>query len=523
MAPSRLTRTKPRPTQPQPAPAAAMDLDVLQSEDPIANPGIKTIVQHAKDGTTPPSILATENANTNTATPAPTGFNAPATPGTTFTPPAPAPSVADFHFELPRDATSGRKRPRTVAGSKRPFTGRPDSPTEDGSLPPTKSTPSEESLHEEVRRLGKANEHLTAQVQELSRLVANLSNTVMALSKALPASLAGKALVPPPPTPAPAAAHSALNQPSFAAIAATPAPAAPNRRPAATKPAPTKPAPPAAAPTPKRSRRVVIRPGTTIKAEPLTLRNTINTALEQAHAPQHLLVQSARINEKGNAVLTLVEGGTSAELTKLTSVVIQALSTFGVTSARIEPDQRWFKLLVHGVSIADFGKELGMQALKDEIDRFNPKVKLASLPRWLIPLARLPEGKLFTSAVIAVKTQEEQAAALKGIYINGKKQKVTSYFASRPSDQCTHCLKFGHAWQVCKGKAACKYCAGPHLSKDHHCATCGINGKSCPHTTARCSNCSGDHFATSKECSHHKRFQKPAAPAPTEDAMDSSQ
>ncbi|RPA76262.1 hypothetical protein BJ508DRAFT_191409, partial [Ascobolus immersus RN42] len=166
---------------------------------------------------------------------------------------------------------------------------------------------------------------------------------------------------------------------------------------------------------------------------------------------------------------------------------------------RIEPDNRWFKLLVHGVSVVDFGKEQGMEYLRDEINCFNPKVQLASLPRWLLSDDRR-EGKAYSSVVIAFRTQEEQNLANKGLYIHGIRKRTSTYYASRRSDQCSHCLKFGHVWQTCKNSPHCKYCAGPHLSTEHACKTCDVKGKSCAHNTPRCFNCKEDHFATSRDC-----------------------
>ncbi|RPA71678.1 hypothetical protein BJ508DRAFT_367651 [Ascobolus immersus RN42] len=186
--------------------------------------------------------------------------------------------------------------------------------------------------------------------------------------------------------------------------------------------------PPPATPT-KRARRVVVQATTPIKTDPLAIRDAINKALKAANAPGYLLIRSVTVNSKGNALLTVLEGGTSADLVKFSQHVAKALGSIGITTTRIEPDNRWFKLLVHGVSVVDFGKEQGMEYLRDEINRFNPKVQLASLPRWLLSDDRR-EGKAYSSVVIAVRTQEEQNLANKGLLAMFGKPARTLHTAS---------------------------------------------------------------------------------------------
>ncbi|RPA70585.1 hypothetical protein BJ508DRAFT_337036 [Ascobolus immersus RN42] len=113
-------------------------------------------------------------------------------------------------------------------------------------------------------------------------------------------------------------------------------------------------------------------PATTpIKIAPLAIRDAINKALKAANAPGYLLIRSVTVNSKGNALLTLLEGDTNADLVKFSQHVTKALASIGITTTRIEPDNCWFRLFVHRVSVVDFGKEEGMEYLCDEINRFN--------------------------------------------------------------------------------------------------------------------------------------------------------
>jgi hypothetical protein len=68
-----------------------------------------------------------------------------------------------------------------------------------------------------------------------------------------------------------------------------------------------------------------------------------------------------------------------------------------------------------------------MQELKDEIEVFNPKLKLATLPRWLT-LEEKRAGKQQSSVVIALQTAQEARIALKGrILIAGVAARTTKY------------------------------------------------------------------------------------------------
>ena len=57
--------------------------------------------------------------------------------------------------------------------------------------------------------------------------------------------------------------------------------------------------------------------------------------------------------------------------------------------------------------------------------------------------------------------------------------------------QCFRCQEFGHTAGFCKFSARCNLCAGDHESR--HCPTSSAHLR-------KCSNCNGDHPASSKDC-----------------------
>jgi hypothetical protein len=52
---------------------------------------------------------------------------------------------------------------------------------------------------------------------------------------------------------------------------------------------------------------------------------------------------------------------------------------------RIQKDIQWFKIMVHEIAISDFDIVISMAELRKDIEMFNPKLRLVTLSRWVIP------------------------------------------------------------------------------------------------------------------------------------------
>jgi hypothetical protein len=52
---------------------------------------------------------------------------------------------------------------------------------------------------------------------------------------------------------------------------------------------------------------------------------------------------------------------------------------------RIQKDVQWFKTMIYRIAISDFNTVINMAELRKDIKIFNPKLRLATLPRWIIP------------------------------------------------------------------------------------------------------------------------------------------
>lgn len=273
----------------------------------------------------------------------------------------------------------------------------------------------------------------------------------------------------------------------------------------------------------KRMRRVVVLIEGAFSANALILRDQVNKALKSSNAPTEVMVLSIAFNAKGNAILTLREGCTSPQFLKFRQTVVDAFKGLKIKVKSVEADQQWFKYKLHGVPIEEFDGEKGMQKLKDEIESYNPKIKLAQTPRWLTSDDARKEKK-FSTVVLAVQDQEECKVMKKGVWVSNKLCKTAEFVTSRPTDQCGQCLKTGHHWKQCTTTARCKICAGAHLSKDHLCKKCNKKGVSCGCSPVKCFNCGEGHMATYPRCVYilksrgpqekEKAPEKAATPSP---------
>jgi hypothetical protein len=61
--------------------------------------------------------------------------------------------------------------------------------------------------------------------------------------------------------------------------------------------------------------------------------------------------------------------------------------------------------MVHGVAISDFNTVIGIAKLQKDIEMFNPKLRLAILPRWIL-LRASRIGKMHRSVVLSFDNEE---------------------------------------------------------------------------------------------------------------------
>ena len=68
----------------------------------------------------------------------------------------------------------------------------------------------------------------------------------------------------------------------------------------------------------------------------------------------------------------------------------------------MEKDIHWNRIVIHGVPIELFSTDEGLDMLKNEIETFNPQLKLIKKPSWLI-FKENRQAKMHASIVITVE------------------------------------------------------------------------------------------------------------------------
>ena len=162
----------------------------------------------------------------------------------------------------------------------------------------------------------------------------------------------------------------------------------------------------------------------------------------------------------------------------------------------------WSKLAIHGIPIAPFSMDDGLYLLKEEIETFNPEIKLLKNPRWL-SLEENRQSKRHASITIIVENADQANAALqkKFLYIAGSQLEVLKFKANIINTQCQKCQKIGHITRFCPNEDYYQIYAIKHNTRQHTYNICNIKGVECAHTKLKCRNCGEKHRANNSQCS----------------------
>jgi hypothetical protein len=90
--------------------------------------------------------------------------------------------------------------------------------------------------------------------------------------------------------------------------------------------------------------------------------------------------------------------------------------------------------MVHGVAISDFDTATGMAELRKDIEMFNPKLRLATLSRWVI-LRENRIRKMHGSVVLSFDNEEMHQWSFRGKLFVGRVPCHTRDFKeTKPTD-----------------------------------------------------------------------------------------
>jgi hypothetical protein len=153
--------------------------------------------------------------------------------------------------------------------------------------------------------------------------------------------------------------------------------------------------------------------------------------------------------------------------------------------------------MVYRVAISDFDTVTGMAELRKDIKMFNPKLRLATLPRWVTPRENRIK-KMHRSVMLSFDNEEMYQWSLKDkLFVGGVPYHTRDFKKTKSTNWYTNCQHYGHTTLICHKQARCDFCTENHLTMQHYCKTYRArNG--CEHVTYV--NCIESHAANDKKC-----------------------
>ena len=129
------------------------------------------------------------------------------------------------------------------------------------------------------------------------------------------------------------------------------------------------------------------------------LRNQINDAFLQKEKAEKPIAASVVKSLTGQSiVVTVMPGYTADYLIEKRQVWEQIFSPYLKSMGK---NTDWSKLVIHGIPIAPFSMDDGLYLLKEEIETFNPEIKLLKNLRWL-SLEENRQSKRHASIIIII-------------------------------------------------------------------------------------------------------------------------
>lgn len=245
-----------------------------------------------------------------------------------------------------------------------------------------------------------------------------------------------------------------------------------------------------------KARRLIVKvPEETLQQlDPMEIRNQINKQFQaQEKATRPVIRTVARSYTGRSLILTTMEDITASYLIEKADVWRSI-----IPSSNYSQDDPWVKVVVHSVPTRPFQGQEGIDLLKQEIEIFNPTLKLMRAPAWLAAENTIIE-KVHSSIIVYLQNEAMASQVIKQrICVAGALCKVSKWVEK--TTQCQKCQKYKHISKYCRNKTACAICAKDHETRDHACPICEVKGQECTHTQIKCSNCSQNHRADSRKC-----------------------
>src|SRR5438034_6065117 len=142
----------------------------------------------------------------------------------------------------------------------------------------------------------------------------------------------------------------------------------------------------------------------------------------------------------------------------------------------------------------------GLSLLKEEIETFNPGLKLLKNPIWLSSEENRQNNRHAT-ILIAVENAKQAQTAIENRCCIAENwliaEKCQNFLFKK---QCLNCQKFDHSTRACFTQVICQICAEEHKTSQHNCSICNIQDQICSHAILKCRNCEENHTENSNTC-----------------------
>jgi hypothetical protein len=105
--------------------------------------------------------------------------------------------------------------------------------------------------------------------------------------------------------------------------------------------------------------------------------------------------------------------------------------------------------MIHRVAISDFDTVTGMTKLRKDIEMFNPKLQLATLPRWITPRENRIR-KMHGSVILSFDNEEMHQWSLRDkFFVSKVSYHIRDFKKTKPTDWYMNCQYYGYITLIC--------------------------------------------------------------------------
>ncbi|POS88401.1 hypothetical protein EPUL_000062 [Erysiphe pulchra] len=199
--------------------------------------------------------------------------------------------------------------------------------------------------------------------------------------------------------------------------------------------------------------------------------HAVNMKLLSMKVPAHIHFVNLRYNERGNPTgLTTAQTTAEAMLPRVKEICLQTALRFDGDISDISANQQWMYLKAHGVELARYYNDCGLNRIREEAIAGPSAIDLPFTPGWVSG----PERMEYYSTSGSEK--HSTIYFIQVLHFSGRYHKVESYRrVVGPETICPECCHWGNTTYGCATLeiVRCAICAESHLTINHKCPISG--------------------------------------------------